>query len=117
MSLNLITYIPSIEADELAYIQSITKDLSNDKLQAFITVYNSKRQKSDVILLTTLLGFVGFAGIQRFITGQIGMGIVYFFTAGLCFVGTIIDAINYKKLAFEFNQGMALESMRLIQGF
>ena len=117
MNLNLLTLIPSIEADELAYIQSITKDLSPEKLQAFVSLYNGKRQKSETILLTTLLGFVGFAGIQRFITGQVGMGILYFFTGGLCCIGTIIDAINYKKMAFEFNQGMAVESMRLIQSY
>ena len=42
------------------------------------------------------------------------MGLLYFFTGGLCFIGTIIDIINYKKNAFEFNQVVAAESIRMI---
>nr|MBP9099183.1 TM2 domain-containing protein [Ferruginibacter sp.] len=57
------------------------------------------------------------AGIQRFIIGQIGMGILYLFTGGLCLIGTIVDVINHKQLAFEFNQQMANESMAMVKGF
>jgi TM2 domain-containing membrane protein YozV len=39
--------------------------------------------------------------------GQVGMGILYLLTGGLCFIGTIIDLVNYKKLTFEFNQQAA----------
>ena len=35
------------------------------------------------------------------------MGLLYLFTAGFCLIGTIIDIVNYKKLAFEYNQGKA----------
>jgi TM2 domain-containing membrane protein YozV len=59
---------------------------------------------------------VGASGIQRFVVGQIGMGILYFFTGGLCLIGTIVDIVNHKKLAFEFNQKMAAESMRMVNG-
>jgi TM2 domain-containing membrane protein YozV len=57
------------------------------------------------------------AGVQRFILGQIGMGILYFFTAGLCFVGTIIDLLNYKKMALEFNQSQVIECKLLAASF
>ena len=67
-----------------------------------------------MILITALLGFVGFAGIHRFIIGHIGMGILYFFTAGLCFVGTIIDAVNYKDLTLEYNSKMIVETMSML---
>lgn len=117
MNQNLITLIPAIEPDELAYLQQLTKDLSDDKLKLFISIYNGKRKKSETILLCCLLGFVAAAGIQRFVIGQIGMGILYLFTGGLCLVGTIVDVINHKQLAFEFNQGMAIESMTMINAF
>jgi TM2 domain-containing membrane protein YozV len=68
-----------------------------------------------LILVTACLGFIGFAGIHRFITGQIGMGILYFFTAGLCLIGTIIDLINHQKLAFEYNRKQANEVLVMIQ--
>jgi TM2 domain-containing membrane protein YozV len=58
---------------------------------------------------------VCFAGIHRFLIGQIGMGILFLLTGGLCFIGTIVDAINHKKLAFEYNQEMIAESIALIR--
>jgi hypothetical protein len=45
---------------------------------------------------------------------QIGIGILYFLTAGLCLIGTIVDIINYKNLAFEYNQKVAIEVSNLI---
>jgi TM2 domain-containing membrane protein YozV len=58
---------------------------------------------------------VCFAGIHRFLIGQIGMGILFLLTGGLCLIGTIVDAINHKKLAFEYNQEMIAESIALIR--
>ena len=117
MNQNLVTLIPAVEPDELAYLQQVTSGLSDDKLKLFISIYNGKRKKAEIILLCTLLGFVCCAGIQRFIIGQIGMGILYLFTGGLCLIGTIVDVINHKQLAFEFNQQMANESMAMVKGF
>lgn len=114
---NLITMIPAVEPDELAFLQQLTKDLSEDKLNLFISIYNGKRKKAEIILLCCLLGFVCCAGVQRFVVGQIGMGILYLFTGGLCLVGTIVDTINHKQLAFEFNSKMAMESMAMVRGF
>ena len=113
MSQNLISMIPAVEADELAYLQALTKDLSEDKLKLFISIYNGKRKKAETILICCVLGFVCAAGIQRFVVGQIGMGILYLFTGGLCLIGTIVDTVNHKQLAFEFNQKMAIESMAM----
>ncbi len=114
---NLINLIPAIEGEELVFLQNFTQNLTADQLKNFIMVYNGKRRKTDHILLGCLIGFVGVAGVQRFTVGQIGMGILYLFTGGLCLVGTIIDIINHKKLAFEFNQKMARESMAMVHSF
>ena len=108
-------HIPAVEADELAYLQSITSNLPEDKLQLFISIYNGRRKRADTILICCLLGFVLAGGIQRFLIGQIGMGILYFFTGGLCLIGTIVDIINHKQLAFEYNQQMAVETMGLLK--
>ena len=117
MNKDLITMVPSVEPDELAYLQAFTANLPEDKLHLFISLYNSKRKKTDTILICCLLGFVGAAGIQRFIVGQVGMGILFFFTGGLCLVGTIVDVINHKALTFEYNQQMAMEAMGMVKGF
>jgi len=44
-----------------------------------------------------------------------GLGILYLLTAGICMVGTIIDLVNYKKIAFEYNQKQALEIVSMIR--
>jgi TM2 domain-containing membrane protein YozV len=62
----------------------------------------------------SLIGLVGVAGIQRFLIGNIGMGILYFFTGGLCLIGTIIDAVNHKELAMEYNAKMITETLSIL---
>ena len=114
MKSNLMTQIPAVEPDELAFLQAFTRDVPEDKLQLFITVYNGKRKKTETILICAVLGFIAAAGIHRFVLGQIGMGILYFFTGGLCLIGTIVDIVNHKQLTFEYNQKMAQESMQMV---
>jgi TM2 domain-containing membrane protein YozV len=106
-------YIPGIEGEEMMFLQSLLKDLPENHLQTFATIYNGKRRKTDIIFITTLVGFFGFAGIQRFLINQIGMGILYFFTIGLCLIGTIVDLVNHKKLAYEYNQTAAIEALNM----
>ena len=117
MKPNLIVLIPSIGGEELVYLQHLTSELPEDKLMSFVALYNGKRRTSDQILLSCVLGFVGVAGIQRFMVGQTGMGLLYFFTGGLCVVGTIVDIINHKRLTFEYNEKMARESMAMVYAY
>jgi len=63
-------------------------------------------------MLGAIIGLLGIGGIQRFMIGQMGMGILYLLTGGLCFIGTIIDLVNYKKLTFEYNQEAANRVIR-----
>ncbi len=111
----LLTILPEIEFAEQAYIQSITKDWSDEKLQHFALLYRLKRKDPMLILGTTLVGFIWIGGVQRFILGQIGMGILYLFTVGLCFIGTIVDLVNYKQLTLEYNQQQAQEIILLMK--
>lgn len=110
----IITLLPEIESEEAIFIESLLKDRSDEQLKNFAMLYRSRRREPQLILFTALLGFVGFAGIHRFLTNQIGMGILYLFTAGLCFIGTIVDLVNYRNLAFEYNQRVAIETASLI---
>lgn len=76
-------------------------------------VYTGKRKSPQDLLIFTLIGFFGVAGIQRFVIGQIGMGILYLFTGGLCAIGTIVDLINNRSLALEYNKQAAYESYHI----
>ena len=106
---NILQYMPELQGMELSYVQNLTKEYGDGQMQNFSNIYRTRRKDPNVILLTTLLGFVIVAGIQRFLVGQIGMGILYLFTAGLCFIGTIVDLINYQDLAYNYNQKVATE--------
>lgn len=100
--------------EELMQIDSLTKNFSEQQIQQFVMIYRTKRKDPQTILLCCLLGLIFFAGIHRFVMGQIGMGILYLFTAGLCLIGTIVDAINHKELALEFNQQMIGETLAMM---
>jgi len=105
----VIKVLPEITGDEMIYIQRLIADFDDDKARTFATVYRARRKDPLLILILCLLGFFGVAGIHRMITNQPGLGILYLFTIGLCFIGTIVDLINYQKITFEFNQKSANE--------
>lgn len=109
----ILKYLYDITPEELMTINSRTQGFGENELTQFCIMYRSKRKDPQLILILTLIGFLGVAGIQRFLLGQIGMGILYFLTGGLCLVGTIIDAINYKDLAMEYNAKMISETLMI----
>jgi TM2 domain-containing membrane protein YozV len=104
---NVMQLLPELDGDEMMFVQGLLKDATDQQAQQFALMYRSRRKDPQTILLTSLIGFLGIAGVQRFIVNQIGMGILYLFTAGICFIGTIIDLVNHRKLALEYNQQQA----------
>jgi len=114
---NILQVMPYLQGEELMYVQELVKDFDESKIQQFAAVYSTRRKDPTTILLLTLLGLLGIAGIQRFMVGQIGMGLLFFFTYGLCLIGTIIDIVNHKKLSFEFNSREAQQVASMIKNF
>ena len=104
---------PGITPEEMVFLQQGTAELNENQRKYFYMVYSGKRKNPQDILLFTLLGFVGVHGIQRFVVGQIGLGLLYLFTFGLCFIGTIVDLVNHKEIAQEYNRKMAFESFQM----
>lgn len=111
----VIEILPELTGEEMVYVQNLINSMDDEKARMFASVYRTRRKEPQMILILALLGFVGFAGIHRMIINQIGMGILYFFTGGLCLVGTIIDLVNHQKLAFEFNQTIANEVALMVK--
>jgi len=111
---NVLRHLPELEGMELGYIQGILKNMDEDQANLFAQVYRARRKDNQMILILCLVGFFGFAGLHRFILGQIGLGILYFFTLGLCFIGTIVDLVNYKSLAYEYNIKVAHETLSMM---
>jgi len=106
--------LPGITPEEFSYLQSVTTGFNDQQLRGFLMIYGSKRRNPDDMLLYCILGFF-VPGLARFLVNQIGMGILYFFTIGLCFIGTIVDLINYKSLTYEYNQKMVFESLQMVR--
>lgn len=115
MNMNQDTYMnfADMGPEEMSFLQQATGELSESQKKYFYMVYTGKRKNANEILIFTLLGLVGFAGIHRFVLGQIGMGILYFLTGGLCLIGTIVDLVNNKSLTLKYNKEMAYESHRM----
>lgn len=111
----MIDYLPELEGDEAAYINKVMESMNEDEADRFSRVYRARRKEPQIILFTCLVGFAGIAGVHRFIIGQIGMGILYLLTGGLCAIGTIVDLINYKNLAFEYNRGVAQDVLSILK--
>ena len=111
---NYLMGMPDLQPEELAGIKELTANMSESQLQQFHMLYSGKRKKPQEILLLTCLGFIVVAGIQRFVVGQVGMGILYLFTGGLCLIGTIVDVVNYKRLATDYNLTQMYESARMV---
>lgn len=115
MERDLLLDLRGMGPEEYSYIQQVMNGMDQRQAQHFVMIYSGKRKSPQDILLFTILGFLGIAGIQRFVVGQMGMGILYIVTAGLCFIGTIVDIINHRSIATEYNQKMAYESLQMIK--
>ena len=57
-----------------------------------VKMENRGKEKNKWVAFVLCL-FLGLVGAHKFYEGKILMGVVYIFTAGLCFVGWIIDLI------------------------
>lgn len=108
--------MPELEPDEMAYVQGLVNGMSDQEVQQFVPMYRARRRGPLLVLLTALIGFFGVAGVHRFVLGHVGMGLLYLFTAGLCFIGTIVDVLNYKRLAFEYNIKEARHIQAVVMG-
>jgi TM2 domain-containing membrane protein YozV len=114
MQPNAYMHLSDMTTEEMGFLQQATAQLNETQQQSFFNVYASKRKSSQDILLFSLLGFVGVAGVHRFILGQTFMGLVYLFTGGFCAIGTIVDIINRNSLTLEYNKKMAYETFQII---
>lgn len=116
---NVFNYLPELDSDELVYVNSLVSPMTNEQAQQFALIYKSRRKDPQTIMILTLCGFLTFivpsAGLQRFVTGKIGLGILYLLTGGLCFIGTIVDLVNYRRIASEYNQQQAYEVALMLQ--
>lgn len=113
---NTLNFMPELEPEEMAFVQSLMQNMNEAQAQQFTNIYRSRRKDPLLILVTASIGFFGAAGVHRFITGDIVLGILYFFTVGFCFIGTILDLINHKRLTLDYNAKEAHRASVMVMG-
>ena len=111
---NVLEHLPELEGDEQVYVAQLINDFDDEEAHQFAHIYRERRRDPTMILLATLAGFVLVAGIQRFLVDEMGMGLLYLFTGGICLIGTIVDVINYKSITFRYNRKQAEEVAALV---
>jgi len=113
MDINNSFAFPDVTFEEMTFLQGAVTGLTESQMRTFQMIYSGKRKKESDLLLFSIIGLLCVPGLQRFIIGEIGMGILYLFTIGLCWIGSIVDLVNHKKLCLEYNKKVAFESYQM----
>jgi TM2 domain-containing membrane protein YozV len=100
---HLLKFPPS----ERMYLQNLIAQLPAQHAEAFLIAYRSRRKDPQTVLLTAVIGLVACPGFQRFWLGEIGMGLLFLFTAGFLAMGSIVDLCSYRTLARCYNERLA----------
>lgn len=92
-------------AEKVMYLKEKLKDIDDDKFALLSTV---ELKDPTVNLIISI--FLGGLGVDRFMLGDTGMGILKLLTGGVCGIMTIIDWFTVTKKTKEknFNQIMAI---------
>lgn len=109
----ILQYLPEVSGEEYLYLERLCEQMNEEQLQQFANVYRARRRDPQNVLLLCLMGILGFAGLHRFYLNDIVMGVLYFLTCGFCMIGTIIDLINHRDMATDYNKQIAIEIVQL----
>ena len=87
--------------------QIMMKDLTDQQKMLFSSQFDSAKKDRNTILILSV--FLGSWGIDRFMIGDMGMGILKLLTLGLCGILWLIDLFLIRGKVDEFNRKKANE--------
>ncbi len=87
--------------------QMMMKDLTDQQKMLFSSQFDSAKKDRNTILILSV--FLGSWGIDRFMIGDMGMGILKLLTLGLCGILWLIDLFLIRGKVDEFNRKKANE--------
>ena len=85
-------------AEKIMYIKEKLSAMDESKLMMLQTI-----ELKDPTTILLVSNFLGSLGIDRFMLGDIGMGILKLLTCGVCGILTIIDWFTVSKKTKELN--------------
>lgn len=85
-------------AEKMMFLKEKLKDIDEDK---FALLSSIEFKDPTTLLLVSI--FVGGLGVDRFMLGDTGMGVLKLLTGGCCGILTIIDWFNIQKKTKEMN--------------
>ena len=98
VSLYLTNNMKYFPGDKMTLIREKLEQLDDER---YLTVSSIELKDPTTMLLVSL--FLGGLGVDRFMMGDIGIGILKLFTLGLCGILTIIDWFTVMKRTKESN--------------
>ena len=111
----LFPELANLDMEEMNYIKDCIQDMDEETMNTFANIYRAQRRDPQTVLILCLVGLFVIPGVQRFYLNQIGMGLLFLFTLGLCVIGSIIDLVNHKRLALEYNMKVAQNIITVIK--
>ncbi|MEI7531668.1 MAG: TM2 domain-containing protein [Betaproteobacteria bacterium] len=91
----------------------MTKDFSDQQKMLFMSQYDSVKKDSGTVLVLAVL--FGFSGIDRFMLGDVGLGIAKLLTFGGCGIWAIVDWFTAKSRTNDYNRKKAMEIFQAIK--
>ena len=98
LDLWLMTNQKHFPAEKMIYLKEKLKDIDENKFAMLSTI-----DFKDTTTMLLLSLFVGSWGVDRFMLGDTGMGVLKLLTGGLCGILTIIDWFTVTKKTKELN--------------
>lgn len=96
--------------NKMGLIKDALTKLDDDKSLAIQSL--DLKDPSTVLIVSILCGSLG---VDRFMLGEVGLGLVKLFTCGGCYIWWIIDMINAKARTQEYNYKQ-LSNALMMQG-
>lgn len=97
------------EKFDASQIYTIKEHLTNMDDSKFLMIQSADFKNPTTMLIISI--FLGSLGIDRFMLGQSGLGVLKLVTGGACGIWTIIDWFNISKLTKDFNFAKFMQLM------
>jgi TM2 domain-containing membrane protein YozV len=95
--------------------QQLMSGLTDNQKMVFQAQYQSVRKDRTMVLVLSLL--FGCLGVDRFLLGEVGTGLLKLFTFGGCGIWAVIDWFRIMGKTDRYNRSKAVEILTQIKTF